>query len=138
MDVIQWRIVVDGTITIDGKDHIGKYTVLKLLPTEEFPDGEIRHGPVTVFNWKIKRCQLKMVIKDLGINLNVLWKTKSSTISGSSGVTLAFGGDTFDFVDDYKYREADVTGVQKTYQGIVHRTGSGFIVEGTGTINLAS
>ena len=42
-----------------------------------------------------------------------------------------------DFVGEYLYREADISGVQKTNRGIIHRTGPGYIAEGTGTINLA-
>jgi hypothetical protein len=128
---INLLIMVDGPMTV-GVEQVSKYAIMKLL------NDEIIIKQATLFNWKIKRCRLKLVENELDINLNVLWKAKSPTITGS--LSLTFGDYVISFDNPVSYREADVRSVLTTYQGIKHRTGRGYIVDAkgvTGTITYS-
>lgn len=135
-EIIQWRIAVDGTITIDGVVHEGIYTVVKMM------NGEIRHGPASAFMWHPKRIMLRMSFKEMDSSLSVVWKRDSPSNYGLFDETI--GGDHFSFDDNVYYQDAEVTTRQVSNRGsiyhtkTIHRTGWGYIInalDATGTIS---
>ena len=130
-NVVQWRIVVDGSMTITYTDgttapYTGQYTVCKIWHT-----GEIIDVVPDVFLWRINRCQLKVN----AVRLTVLWKAKPPTTTETHTCTFP-EGDQLDF--EGSWRAADVTGVFQIGQGVTHTTGWGYIIDGSGTLTLGS
>ena len=116
--VIDWRIVVKGTIIMDGTEYTGTYTVVK-LPEEAEPRGPIVPDQ---FVWSVKKCLIRIEEFDL----TVTWDTEPPT-KIFENLIIEYG----DVITLNGYgREAYVTG-SLGYEG------EGYVAIGTGTISFS-
>ena len=70
--------------------------------------------------------------------LTVLWKAKWSRWTIPHTNIFPVDGDVLNIEEGSLWGNADVKGTFQAGQGMVHKTGWGYIVDGIGTLTLAS